>query len=666
MRTNRWLWPLALAFALLLSTAAITNAQEETGNIYVQVTDTAGQTLPGASVEMVGGGAPRLGITSAQGETRFLGLAPGNYSLKATLDGFSTVEYPNVNVRVGRNTTIQVQLSAAIGEVITVTSESPLLDERRLTAGTTISQVELESIPSARDPWAIVQQAPGVMTDRINVGGNESGQQAVFRGQANNGDENDFLVDGVQITDMSAIGSSPTYYDFDQFSEIQLATGGPDVSKGAAGVSVNMVTKRGTNEFRGTARFLLTDAAGYFGALEAADPGYSDSDLGPGQDNYSGDTVDRIQEFGFEAGGPAWRDRVWLWASWGQNDINRIVGSGQSDRTILEGTAVKLNAQFTAANSFVASFNNGDKVKFGRGASPDNDPSATWNQRGPTGITKIEDTHVFGSNLFLTGQYSFVDGGFSLTALGGSGPDHPAIPFPGGEKYTDGNGFVTNNATGGNSRPTEEFKIDGSYFFTTSSLNHELKFGGRTREASTESAWSYPGRNIFHYDGTYAGVAGDRELGASLGLPVARADDYAAVYAYRQGPVPVITNYDSLWVQDTMTMGSWTFNVGFRWDDQSGENTAGVVDANLGFPNEMPALDFAGNNADGLNWSSITPRLGVTYALGEERKTLIRGSFSQFPDVMSLTNISRVEPLVRTVGVHRLRRRSGWFPGLLR
>ena len=233
---NRSMWRKYVVFgvALLLSTMAV--AQEETGNIYVQVTDTAGQTLPGVNVEMVGGGAPRLGITSAQGETRFLGLSPGNYSLTATLDGFSTVEYPNVNVRVGRNTTIQVQLSAAIGEVITVTSESPLLDERRLTAGTTISQVELESIPSARDPWAIVQQAPGVMTDRINVGGNESGQQAVFRGQANNGDENDFLVDGVQITDMSATGSSPTYYDFDQFSEIQLATGGADVNKGAAGV----------------------------------------------------------------------------------------------------------------------------------------------------------------------------------------------------------------------------------------------------------------------------------------------------------------------------------------------------------------------------------------------------------------------------------------------
>ena len=259
-----------------------------------------------------------------------------------------------MNVRVGRNTAIEVQLSAAIGEVITVTSESPLLDERKLTAGTTISQVELESIPSARDPWAIVQQSAGVMTDRINVGGNESGQQSVFRGLANNGDENDFLVDGVQITDMKAIGSSPTYYDFDQFSEIQLATGGNDVSKAGAGVSVNMVTKRGTNEFRGSARFLLTDARRILrSALTAADPGYSARAISdPVRRTTQGDTVDRIQEFGFEAGGPAWRDRVWLWASWGQNDINRITGSGQSDRTILEGTAIKLNAQFTEGQLF--------------------------------------------------------------------------------------------------------------------------------------------------------------------------------------------------------------------------------------------------------------------------------------------------------------------------
>ena len=150
-----------------------------------------------------------------------------------------------------------------------VTAESPLLDERKLSAGTTISQVELEKIPTARDPWAILSQAQGVMVDRINVGGSESGGQSAFRSGAQSQRENDFLVDGVQITDMEGGGSS-TYYDFDQFEEIQLGIGGNDVTKIKGGVSVNLVTKRGNNEFRGSARFLLTRGDGYFGALEQA------------------------------------------------------------------------------------------------------------------------------------------------------------------------------------------------------------------------------------------------------------------------------------------------------------------------------------------------------------------------------------------------------------
>lgn len=60
--------------------------------------------------------------------------------------------------------------------------EEPLLDERKIRTGSTVSQVELEEIPTARDPWVILQNVPGVQLDRINVGGNESGQQSVFLG----------------------------------------------------------------------------------------------------------------------------------------------------------------------------------------------------------------------------------------------------------------------------------------------------------------------------------------------------------------------------------------------------------------------------------------------------------------------------------------------------
>ncbi len=52
----------------------------------------------------------------------------------------------------------------------------------RISTGATVSVKELEKIPTARDPWAVLQTTPGVQTDRINVGGNESGQQAQYVG----------------------------------------------------------------------------------------------------------------------------------------------------------------------------------------------------------------------------------------------------------------------------------------------------------------------------------------------------------------------------------------------------------------------------------------------------------------------------------------------------
>ncbi len=404
MKTTKGL-SLAAVLILLLSTAGIAVAQEETGNVYVKVLDTGGNPLPGVTVELTGMGAAKIMVTNTAGEVRFLGIDPGTVSLKASLEGFSTLEYPSVNVRVARNTSIEVQLTEAVGEVITVTAESPLLDERKVATGTSVTQVELESIPTARDPWSIVSQTPSVVVDRINVGGNESGQQAVFRAPGVSDDENDFMVDGVQITDMAAIGSSPTYYDFDQFSEMQFSTGGNDITKAAAGVSVNLVTKRGTNEFRGSARYLLTDAAGYFGALEQGESNVEDK-LAPGQDSISGNQIDRILDFGFEGGGPLVRDRVWLWGSWGRNDIRQFAAGGTPDNTELENMAIKLNAQIANPNSLVASFNNGEKQKFGRNAGPSFEADATWNQRGPTGVYKVEDTHIFNSNLFLTGTWA--------------------------------------------------------------------------------------------------------------------------------------------------------------------------------------------------------------------------------------------------------------------
>ena len=147
---NRSIWQKAAAFAvvMLLGSMGAAVAQQQVGSIYVEASDTEGAAMPGVTVTVTGYGAPRVHVTNANGQARFLSLDPGQYGLSAELEGFSTLEYPSVDVRIGRNTNLELTLSAAVEETITVTSESPLLDERKIQTGTTISSIELEKIPT--------------------------------------------------------------------------------------------------------------------------------------------------------------------------------------------------------------------------------------------------------------------------------------------------------------------------------------------------------------------------------------------------------------------------------------------------------------------------------------------------------------------------------------
>src|SRR6185295_7707144 len=316
-------------------------------------------------------------------------------------------------------------MNAAVEDVITVTAESPLLDERRISTGATVAQTELEKIPTARDPWAILQTTPGVLTDRINVGGNESGQQSQYVGTGSGGDQAVWSVDGVVITDMAALGSSPAYYDFDSFEEMQVTTGGSDSTIATGGVVLNMVTKRGTNEWRGTGRYYDTDKS------YQSDLDFDQSELGkpyPGNGNATqgsfkqGNRIVSVKDYGAEVGGPIVKDRLWIWGSYGRQKVDLLTISDVSDFTDLKTKNFKLNAQIAANNSATAFYFDNDKVKIGRNAGPTRPQETTWDQSHfgdkPTAY-KAEDTHIFSSNFYLTGMYSHVNGGFQLVPQGG-------------------------------------------------------------------------------------------------------------------------------------------------------------------------------------------------------------------------------------------------------
>jgi Carboxypeptidase regulatory-like domain len=127
-------------------------------NLYATVLDDQGEPLPGATLLLQTERGAAVQVSDARGNARFLGLADGAYSLNVNLEGFASIEYPNVALTNGRNTVLEVTLSAAVEDVITTTAESPLLDERRITTGATVTQTELQNIPTAKDSTALFRQ----------------------------------------------------------------------------------------------------------------------------------------------------------------------------------------------------------------------------------------------------------------------------------------------------------------------------------------------------------------------------------------------------------------------------------------------------------------------------------------------------------------------------
>ena len=108
-----------LLISLLVTTFTVPLlAQDEVGALYGTVTDTEGAVLPGVSLSLTGMGATKQQYTDQLGKFWFLGLDPGLWSLEARLDGFAQLNYPSIEIRAARNTTIEIQLTAAIEEVI--------------------------------------------------------------------------------------------------------------------------------------------------------------------------------------------------------------------------------------------------------------------------------------------------------------------------------------------------------------------------------------------------------------------------------------------------------------------------------------------------------------------------------------------------------------------
>src|SRR4026209_1818695 len=206
-----------LSFVLVVSGRAA-SAQTGTGEIFGKVLDSTGAVLPGATVTISGEAliTPQSTGVSSSGSYRFPNLPIGLYSVAFELAGVKRMVRAGVRIQAVFNAEVNGRLElSTVEETVTVTGESPIIDVRSNTLGTNFGKELLEAIPSARDPWVILEQTPGMVMSVQNVGGNISGQQASFGAHGSTSNQQ-WNLDGATITDMAS-SSSPGYFDFDSF-----------------------------------------------------------------------------------------------------------------------------------------------------------------------------------------------------------------------------------------------------------------------------------------------------------------------------------------------------------------------------------------------------------------------------------------------------------------
>jgi hypothetical protein len=591
------------------------------GRIDVNVTDAQGATVPGVLVE-IGGPASISQTTDESGEAHFLNLPPGRYSVEASLTGFNTYRNQNIEVRAGTSVPLKIGLTVSgVTEAVQVRAETPIVDPGRQTLTTSISFDELQRVPSARDPWVMLQTVPGVVVDRVNVGGAESGQQSNVLARGAGVAENTWNLDGIPVTDLAATGSSPTYYNFDMFQEMSVTTGGASATNPTAGAQLNMQFKTGANTLAGTAHF--------YGAGESLQStNLPDALLPLAGPSGKGNRMKELTDVGFDVGGPLVRNRWWAWGSYGRTDGTLYTLNGDPDATKLENIAFKTSAQITTAIRPEFLFFRGNKEKHGRGASPLRAPETTWDQTGPTPLFKGQVNIVASNNVFLTVRAGHVGNGFSLTPQGGL--DTTGYRDAGRVRHGSYVFYETK-------RPDNSFLADGNWFRG----RHEIVFGGSWRQTKDDERQEFPGSGADNLHAT--DFATSRRITAYLYRPF-----FASSVAVNQ----------SFYAGDTIHAGRLTAQMSLRFDRTYASMNESRQAAIPGFQNLLPAI-VAPAEDKMIDLSLLSPRVGVTYSLDEAGRTIARASYGMFGSQLGSGTVQSFSAASQAVLIYAATDRNG-------
>jgi hypothetical protein len=465
------------------------------------------------------------------------------------------------------------------------------------------------------------------MVDRVDVGGADSGQQSNFMAGGGDQDDTTWNIDGANVTDPSAIGAAPAYYNINSYQELQVTLGANDITAQTGGIQLNFVTKRAGNRTSGDFHLYVEDEKWEM----SQDPTEFMAERGlvvPG--------VERLYQYGINIGGPLVKDKLWWFGSWAVQDIHKRTEADIEDATWLVSAYGKFNFQLgNTSGDFHISYD--AKLKWGRTwmSAAQQDNWSLWDQTGPGYLFYGGLSHVFGE-LMLNVKSIYTDGGFALDPRGSD--INPATGHSEGRDFKILNGWSSTEGSAwdySTNRNSIDIAADGNYFLEGAlGGDHEIRFGVDYFTADTTTQSLTPNQRmlyIYRYNPAWNFMAVIPDFILDVG--------FKRISAY---------------IQDTITWGKLTASFGVRYDKEQGNvndlTQPGHTWYEPGSPHhetvlfpEIQPLNLQAYTVP-ADWSLISPRISLTYDITGDGKNVVKVSAGRYMSQSGNTMASNYIP----------------------
>src|SRR5688572_22953901 len=589
----------AILMALLLALvgASAASAQDTTGKLTGKLTDTQGLAVPGATVTVTGPQGARSFTTDTDGRFNAPFLTPGTYSVRAELTGFKAVDITGISVSLGQTTDLGIKMEiGGLTETISVVSSQVIIDASSTTTGAVLSSELLARVPVGRRFSDALYLAPGVSSSGSAGRANPS----ISGGS---GLDNQYVVDGVNVTNQGygALGSYSIIFGslgnstpFDFIKEVQVKTGGYEAEYGqSTGGVVNVVTKSGSNNFRGS-----VFAYSRPGALQAD---YKEFQSENGTVQFGNNEQ---HDAGFEVNGPIIRNRLFFFGafnpSWETREFKAPAGFPLESLGFVERKRSNLN--YSAKGTWqIASSHRLDASFFGDPSEGELGPQRLSALTAQT-TSRYSSIEKFGGNN-QTVRYDGVLSPTFLIEASWANARNQIIEAPERDEWFVQDRRVTPNViTGGigffeagNDSRNKQFKIKGTNIFS----GHQVSYGFQYDNVIYSQINDRTGPTFTTSDGRTTATGAQIQIQPDVNFGTI----YRVIRANYNTSRETDQKYYNFFVQDSWKVSDrLTVNPGLRYEQQSLSGTL--------------VQDFELKN----NWA---PRVGVIYdVLGNGRSKL--------------------------------------------